>query len=181
MWITEKVSRKIVFSGADVWQIAKSVLAEDFPDFTIHVGRREASGRFAGGGLGAGLMLVVADEDGYELDYGQRVIIEACSQAARDLGYSIDSGAIAKLCRDEQEQILPIPALGYEPKHLTEGTRGYLRWSQYEQGGVTPVRFAVDFQATERARARIKAKLKVLRNEISSTASFVRVDATDPF
>lgn len=111
MWVTENVSREIVFSAADVWRVAMSVLAEEYPGFSITVGRRETPGRFAGGGLGAGIMLVVQDADGYELDYGERVLLEACSQDVRDQGYPVSPDILGEIRRCGLEpfvgQLLP--------------------------------------------------------------------------
>lgn len=106
MWVTESTSRKIVFSAADVWRVARAVLSADFPGFSIQVGRREAAGRFAGGGLGAGVMLIVQDGDGYELDYGQRLLFEACAQDARDHGHLIPHGVKGQLCHRNLEPMV---------------------------------------------------------------------------
>lgn len=111
MRVTESTSREIVFSAADVWRTARSVLSSEFPGFAIKIGRREAAGRFAGGGLGAGVMLIVQDSDGYELDYGQKLLFEGCAQHARDHGYSIPHDVQAQLCHRSLDpfvdQLLP--------------------------------------------------------------------------
>lgn len=99
MWLRERVSREIIFTAADVWRVARRLFAAEFPGFSITVGRRETPGRFAGGGLGAGLMLVVKDEDGYEFDYGERALLEACSEEVRALGYPVPEGKVAELSR----------------------------------------------------------------------------------
>ena len=127
VWVTESTSRKIVFSAADVWRVARAVLSADFPGFSITVGRREAAGRFAGGGLGAGVMLVVADGDGYELDYGQRLLLEACVQDARDHGYFLPQGTFGQLCHRNLDPLvgtalpddpgLPVFAVPVEEAH----------------------------------------------------------------
>lgn len=99
MLIRERVATEIVFTAADVWRLARKLFSAEFPGFSVRVGRRETPGRFAGGGLGAGLMLIVQDADGYELDYGERALFEACKGEARAMGYAVPDGAAAELCR----------------------------------------------------------------------------------